>query len=65
MKKKRKVDQIISPPLEADPIQAIEKEAEVPPRDQDHRNKRDPDQIRRKNLATVAAIAPAATKKLE
>ena len=65
MRRKRKVDPIISLPLEADPIRAIEKEAEVPPRDQDHRNKRDPDQIRRKNLDIAAAIVPAATKKPE
>jgi hypothetical protein len=65
MRRKRKVDPIIPLPLEADPIQAIGKEAEVPPRDQDHRNRRDPDQTRRKNLAIAAAIAPAATKKPE
>jgi hypothetical protein len=65
MRRKRKVDQIISPPLEADPTQATGKEAGVPPRGQDHRNKRDPDQIRRKNLDIAAAIAPAVTKKPE
>ena len=59
------MDPSIPLPLEADPSQAIEKEAEAPHLDRDHLNKPDPDPTRRKNLAIAAAIRPAATKKPE